>query len=153
MRFMLLVKANRDSEAGVMPSAELLTAMGKFNEELVKAGVLLAGEGLHPSSKGARVRFSGSKRTVIDGPFAETKELVAGFWLIQAKSKDEAIEWVKRVPNPHEGDSEIEIRQVFDAEDFGELADQVPEVFEAERKFREREDAQAAERQRAAAKR
>src|SRR5687768_2124418 len=153
MRFMLLVKANRDSEAGVMPSAELLTAMGKFNEELVKAGVLLAGEGLHPSSKGARVKFSGSKRTVIDGPFAETKELIAGFWLIQVKSKEEAIEWVKRVPNPHEGDSEIEIRQVFDAEDFGELVDQVPEVFEAGRKFREREDAQVAERQRAATKR
>jgi len=153
MRFMLLVKANKDSEAGVMPSADLLTAMGKFNEELVKAGVLLAGEGLHPSSKGARVKFSGSKRTVIDGPFAETKELVAGFWLIQVKSKEEAIEWVKRIPNPHEGESEIEIRQVFDAEDFGELVDQVPEVFEAERKFREREEAQAARRRQAATKR
>src|SRR5687767_9354831 len=109
MRFMLMVKATKDSEAGVMPSAELLSEMGKFNDELVKAGVLLAGEGLHPSSKGARVRFSGSKRTVIDGPFAETKELVAGFWLIQVKSLQEAIEWVKRVPNPMPGEeSEIE---------------------------------------------
>jgi hypothetical protein len=138
MRFMLLVKASRDSEAGVMPSAELLVEMGRFNEQLIKAGVLLAGEGLHPSSKGARVRFKGQNRTVIDGPFAETKELVAGFWLIQVKSKEEAIEWVKRVPNPTGDEGEIEIRQVFDAEDFGpELAAQVPEVFEAERKFRE----------------
>jgi hypothetical protein len=135
---MLLVKASRDSEAGVMPSAELLVEMGRFNEQLIKAGVLLAGEGLHPSSKGARVRFKGPNRTVIDGPFAETKELVAGFWLIQVKSKEEAIEWVKRVPNPTGDEGEIEIRQVFDAEDFGpELAAQVPEVFEAERKFRE----------------
>ena len=138
MRFMLLVKASRDSEAGVMPSAELLIEMGKFNEQLIKAGVLLAGEGLHPSSKGARVRFEGASRTVIDGPFAETKELVAGFWLIQVRSKEEAIEWVKRVPNPTGEEGEIEIRQVFEAEDFGpELAAEVPEVFEAERKFRE----------------
>ena len=120
MRFMVMVKANRDSEAGVMPSEKLLTDMGKFNEELVKAGVMLAGEGLQPSSKGARIRFSGSKRTVIDGPFTETKELIAGFWLIQVKSKEEAIEWFKRCPNPMEGESEIEIRQVFEAEDFGE---------------------------------
>ena len=153
MRFMLMVKANKDTEAGVMPSPELLSEMGKFNEELTRAGVLLAGEGLHPSSKGARVKFSGKQRTVIDGPFAETKELVAGFWLIQAKSLDEAIEWVKRVPNPTGEESEIEIRQVFMPEDFGELQDQVPEVFEAERKFREREEAQAAERNAASTKR
>src|SRR5688500_12402081 len=114
MRFMVMVKATEESEAGVMPSEELLTAMGKYNEELVKAGVMLAGEGLHPSSKGARVRFSGKERTVVDGPFAETKELVAGFWLIQVKSKEEAIEWVKRCPNPMNEDSEIEIRQVFE---------------------------------------
>ena len=120
MRFMLLVKADENSEAGVMPSEELLTEMGKFNEELVKAGVMLAGEGLHPSSKGVRVRFQGSDRSVIDGPFTEAKELVAGYWLIEVKSLDEAIEWVKRVPNPTEGESEIEIRQVFEADDFGE---------------------------------
>ena len=138
MRFMILVKASKDSEAGVLPSAELLTAMGKFNEELIKAGVMLAGEGLHPSSRGARVRFSGSKRTVVDGPFAETKELVAGFWIWQVKSKEEAIEWVKRAPNPMPGtDSEIEIRQIFEAEDFGDLAQQVPEVFEKEQQFRD----------------
>ncbi|HEU4829953.1 MAG TPA: YciI family protein [Gemmatimonadales bacterium] len=138
MRFMLLVKAGKDSEAGVMPSAELLTEMGKFNEQLIKAGVLLAGEGLHPSSKAARVRFKGNTRTVIDGPFAETKELVAGFWLIQVKSKEEAIEWVKRVPNPTGDEGEIEIRQVFEPDDFGpELAAEAPEVFERERKFRE----------------
>ena len=119
MRFMVMVKANRETEQGIMPSTELLTAMGKYNEELVKAGIMLAGEGLHPSSKGARVKFSGTKRTVIDGPFAETKELIAGFWLWQVKSKEEAIEWVKRCPNPLPGDSEIEIRQVFEAEDFG----------------------------------
>ncbi|MBV9355029.1 MAG: YciI family protein [Chloroflexi bacterium] len=119
MRFMVMVKATRESEAGMMPSQELLSAMGKYNEELVKAGILLAAEGLQPSSKGARVRFSGSRRTVIDGPFAETKELVAGFWLIQVKSMDEAIEWVKRCPNPMEVESDIEIRQVFEAEDFG----------------------------------
>ena len=137
MRFMLLVKANRDTEAGVMPSAEMLAEMGRFNEQLIKAGVLLAGEGLQPSSKGARVRFKGNTRTVVDGPFAETKELVAGFWLIQVKSKEEAIEWVKRVPNPTGEEGEIEIRQVFEEADFGpELAAQVPEVFEQERRFR-----------------
>ena len=144
MRFMVIVKADDRSEAGVMPDERLLAEMGKFNEELVKAGVLLAGEGLHPSSKGARVRISGNQRTVIDGPFAETKELVAGFWLIQVKSRDEALEWFKRVPNPHFGqDTEIELRQVFSAEDFGALQDEVPEVFEAERKFREGEEARA----------
>ena len=120
MRFMVMVKATKESEAGVPPSTEILTAMGKFNEELVKAGVMLAGEGLHPTSKGVRVRFSGDKRTVIDGPFTETKELVAGFWLLQVRSKDEVIEWVKRCPNPSEGESEIEIRQVFEADDFGD---------------------------------
>src|SRR5512132_1060906 len=119
MRFMILVKASKDSEAGVLPSAELLTAMGKYNEELIKAGIMLAGEGLQSSAKGARVRFSGSKRTVIDGPFAETKELIAGFWIWQVKSKEEAIEWVKRCPNPHPGgESEIEIRQLFEMSDF-----------------------------------
>ena len=139
MRFMVLVKATKDSEAGKLPSAELLADMGKFNEELVKAGVMLAGEGLHPSSKGARVRFSGSKRAVVDGPFSETKELVAGFWILQVKSKEEAIEWIKRCPNPHPGqDSEVEIRQIFEAEDFGELQAQVPEVFEQERKLRDK---------------
>ena len=120
MRFMVIVKATQDSEAGVLPSEELLTAMGKYNEELAKAGILLAGEGLQPSSKGARVRFSGPKRTVVDGPFAETKELIAGFWMWKVKSKEEAIEWVRRCPNPMPGDSEIEIRQIFEAEDFGE---------------------------------
>ncbi|MGQ0562709.1 MAG: YciI family protein [Gemmatimonadota bacterium] len=127
MRFMAIVKADPRSEAGVMPSEQELAEMGKFNEELVKAGVMLAGEGLHPSSKGARVRFSGDKRTVIDGPFAETKELIAGFWLLQVKSKEEAIEWIKRAPNPHPGtESEIEIRQVFELEDFdqGEAIEQ-----------------------------
>jgi hypothetical protein len=119
MRFMVMVKATRNSEAGKLPSRELLEAMGKFNEELAKAGIMLSGDGLQPSSKGARVRFSGSKRTVVDGPFTETKELVAGFWMWQAKSKEEAIEWVKRCPNPMPGeDSEIEIRQVYEAEDF-----------------------------------
>src|SRR3954468_8623208 len=117
---MILIKADKNSEAGVLPDERLLTEMGKFNEELVKAGIMLAGEGLHPSSKGARVRFSGKSRTVTDGPFAETKELVAGFWLWQCKSKQEAIEWVKRCPNPHEEDCEIEIRQLFSPEDFGE---------------------------------
>jgi len=120
MRFMVLVKASKETEAGALPSQELLTAMGKFNEDLVKAGVMLAGEGLHPSSKGARVRFAGNKRTVTDGPFAETKELIAGFWLWQVKSKAEAIEWVKRCPNPTGAEAEIEIRQVFEAEDFGD---------------------------------
>jgi hypothetical protein len=120
MRFMVMVKADKNSEAGALPDEKLLAEMGKFNDELVKAGVLLAAEGLHPSSKGAKVRFSGTKRTVIDGPFSETKELVAGFWLFQVKSKEEAIEWVKRAPNPFPGtESEIEIRQVFEAEDFG----------------------------------
>jgi hypothetical protein len=132
---MVMVKATKESEAGVLPSQELLTEMGKYNEELVKAGVMLAGEGLQPSSKGARVRFSGDKRTVIDGPFSETKELVAGFWLIQAKSKEEAIEWVKRCPNPMPGtESEIEIRQVFEAEDFG--AEFTPELREQEERLR-----------------
>ena len=148
MRFMVLVKATADSEAGILPDEKLLTEMGKFNEELVKAGVMLAGEGLHPSSKGARVRFSGSKRTVIDGPFTETKELVAGFWLLEVKSKEEAIEWFKRIPNPNFGkDAEVELRQVFSAEDFGALQDEAPEVFEAERKFREKGDAARQERQ------
>lgn len=122
MRFMIIVKASADSEAGKMPSTELLTAMGKFNEELVNAGVLLAGEGLHPSSKGARIRYDGASRSVIDGPFADTRELIAGFWLIQVKSKEEAIEWMKRCPNPFDGPSEIEIRQVFEMSDFGEAA-------------------------------
>ena len=134
MRFMVMVKTDRNTEAGVMPSQELLTAMGKYNEELVNAGVLLAGEGLHPSSKGARVRFSGSNRTVIDGPFAETKELVAGFWIFQVKSLQEAIEWVKRCPNPLEGESEIEIRQIFEAEDFG--AEFTPELREQDERIR-----------------
>jgi hypothetical protein len=137
MRFMAIVKASKDSEAGVLPSEEMLTEMMKFNEELVKAGVLLAGEGLQPSSKGARVLFSGSKRTVIDGPFTETKELVAGFWLLQVKSKAEAIEWIKRCPNPMPGpDSEIEIRQVFEADDFGEAL--TPELRATEEKLRQR---------------
>ncbi len=135
MKFMIIVKASPESEAGKMPSQELLAAMGKYNEELVKAGVMLAGEGLHPSSTGVRVQFSGSKRTVVDGPFSETKELIAGFWLIQVKSKEEAIEWVKRCPNPMESDSEIEIRKVFEAEDFGEAF--TPELREQEDKLRE----------------
>lgn len=135
MRFMIIVKATKDSEAGIMPSERLLADMGTFNEELAKAGVLLAGEGLHPTSKGTRVKFSGSKRTVVDGPFAETKELIAGFWLWKVKSKEEAIEWVKRCPNPHNGDSEIEIRQVFETEDFG--AEFTPELREQEERVRE----------------
>jgi hypothetical protein len=135
MRFMVIVKADKNSEAGVMPSEELLTEMGKYNEELVKAGVMAAGEGLHPSSKGARVRFSGAERTVIDGPFAETKELVAGFWIFNVKSKEEAIEWVKKAPNPMPGtESEIEIRQIFEAEDFG--AEFTPELREQEERLR-----------------
>ena len=136
MRFMIIVKATKDSEAGVMPSEHLLTEMGKFNEELVKAGVMLAGEGLQPSSKGARVKFSGNKRTLIDGPFAETKELIAGFWLWQCKSKEEAIEWVKRCPNPAADGKggEIEIRQVFEAEDFG--PEVTPELREQEERVR-----------------
>ena len=134
MRFMIIVKATKESEAGVMPSEQLLADMGKFNEELAKAGVLLAGEGLQPSSKGARVKFSGKKRTVVDGPFAETKELIAGFWLLEVRSKEEAIEWIKRAPNPSEGESEIEIRQVFEAEDFG--AEFTPELREQEERIR-----------------
>ena len=120
MRFIVIVKASKDSEAGKMPSEELLGAMAKFNEEMVKAGILLDAAGLQPSSKGARLRFSGNRRTVIDGPFAETKELIAGYWIIQAKSMTEAIEWMKRCPNPHEEDGEIEIRQLFEPEDFGD---------------------------------
>jgi hypothetical protein len=134
MRFMVIVKATPESEAGIMPSEELLTEMGKYNEELAKAGIMLAGEGLHPSSKGARIRFSGKERTVIDGPFSETKELIAGFWLIEVKSKEEAIEWVKRCPNPFDGESEIEIRQVFEADDFG--AEFTPELREQEARIR-----------------
>jgi hypothetical protein len=120
VRFMVMVKATEESEAGTLPGTELLEAMSRYNEELVKAGVLLAGEGLQPSSKGVRVRFSGDKRSVIDGPFAETKELVAGFWIFEVKSLEEAIEWVKRCPNPMNSESDIEIRQIFEAEDFGE---------------------------------
>jgi hypothetical protein len=135
MRFVAMVKATQASENGVMPSEQELAEMGKFNEELAKAGVMLAGEGLHPSSRGARVKFSGKKRTVVDGPFAETKELVAGFWILQCKSKEEAIEWIKRCPNPFpEGESEIEIRQVFEAEDFG--AEFTPELREQENRIR-----------------
>jgi hypothetical protein len=134
LRFLVMVKATADSEAGVLPDEKLLTEMGRYNEELVKAGVLLAGEGLHPTSQGARVRFSGDQRTVIDGPFTETKELIAGFWLLQVKSREEAIEWVKRCPNPHAEETEIEIRQVFEAEDFG---DSLPTgVREAEERLR-----------------
>jgi hypothetical protein len=131
---MILVKADKDSEAGVLPSEKLLTEMGKFNEELVNAGIMLAGEGLQPSSKGARVRFSGDQRTVVDGPFAEAKELVAGFWIWKVGSKEEAIEWVKRCPNPMEGESEIEIRQIFESEDFGEAF--TPELREQEERLR-----------------
>src|SRR3954470_4387810 len=135
MRFMAIVKASKDSEAGVLPGKEILAEMGRFNEELAKAGVLLAGEGLQSSSKGARVRFSGTKRTVIDGPFTETKELIAGFWILQVKSKQEAIEWIKRSPNPFPGaESEIEIRQIFEAEDFG--AEFTPELREQEERLR-----------------
>jgi hypothetical protein len=141
MRVMVLVKADKNSEAGVLPDEKLLSDMGKFNEELAKAGIMLAGEGLHPSSKGARVRFSGNKRTVIDGPFSETKELIAGFWLWQVKSLDEAIEWVKRCPNPTGSESEIEIRQVFELEDFGAAA--TPEIRAQEDRVR----AQVAARQ------
>ena len=135
MRFMAIVKADENSEAGIMPSEKLLAEMTAYNEQLVKAGVMLAGEGLHPSSRGARVRFSGSKRTVIDGPFAETKELIAGFWILQVKSREEAIEWIKRCPNPMEGESEIEIRQVFEADDFG--AELTPELREREQRIAE----------------
>ena len=135
MRFMVIVKANKDTEAGVLPSEEMLDAMTRYNEELVKAGVMIAGEGLQPSSKGARVKFSGSNRTVIDGPFAEAKELIAGFWLFEVKSLDEAIEWVKRCPNPTGEESEIEIRQVFESTDFGEAY--TPEIREREQRLAE----------------
>ena len=134
MRFMVMVRATKDSESGILPDEKLLSAMGKFNEELVKADVMLAGEGLQPSSKGARVRFSGSKRSVIDGPFSETKELIAGFWLWECASLDEAIEWAKRCPNPMPGDSDLEIRQVFEADDFG--AEFTPELREREARLR-----------------
>jgi hypothetical protein len=134
MRFMILLKADKNTEAGALPDEKLLAEMGKFNEELVKAGVMLAGEGLHPSSKGARVKFSGDKRTVIDGPFTEAKELIAGFWLWQVKSKEEAIEWVKRCPNPLGAETEVEIRQVFEAEDFGDAF--TPELREQEERLR-----------------
>jgi len=146
MRVMVIVKATRESEAGEMPSQELLAAMGSFNEELVKAGIMLAGEGLHPTSKAKRVRFTGSKRTVVDGPFTETKELVAGFWLWQVKSMEEAVEWVKRCPNPMPSESEIEIRPVFEADDFG--AEFTPELREQEERQRARAEqlAQAARR-------
>ena len=144
MRFMVMVRATRDSEAGVMPDEKLLAEMGKFNDELVKAGIMLAGEGLQPSSKGARVRFSGSKRSVIDGPFAETKELIAGFWIWRVKSKEEAIEWAKRCPNPFHGESELEIRQVFEAEDFG--AEFTPELREQEARRRREIEARAKKR-------
>jgi len=136
MRFMILIKADKKSESGALPSQQLLTDMGNFNEELVKAGVMLAGEGLQPSSKCARVRFSGTKRTVVDGPFPETKELICGFWIWKVKSKEEAIEWVKRCPNPLEGDAEIEIRQVFETEDFG--AELTPELRAQEERQRAR---------------
>ena len=136
MRFMILLKADKNTEAGVLPDEKLLTEMTRYNEELVKAGVMLAGEGLQPSSKGARVKFSGTKRTVVDGPFAETKELIAGFWMFQARSREEAIEWVKRCPNPLEGEAEIEIRQVFEAADFGEAF--TPELREAEARLGEK---------------
>lgn len=134
MRFMVIVKATKDSEAGVMPSAELLDAMMKYNEELVKAGIMLAGDGLQPSSKGVRVQFSGPKRTVVDGPFAETKELVAGYWIWEVASLEEAIEWVKRCPNPMPGDSEIEIRPLYQMEDFGEIV--TPEIQELDKRLR-----------------
>lgn len=134
MRFMIIIRADKNTEAGVMPDQKLLTDMGNFNEELVKAGIMLAGEGLQPSSKGARIQFSGDKRTVIDGPFPETKELIAGFWIWQVKSKEEAIEWVKRCPNPTGANSEIEIRQIFEAEDFG--TEFTPELQEQEERLR-----------------
>lgn len=145
MKFMLLVKSDANTEAGVLPDEKLLTEMGKFNDELIKSGAMLAGEGLHPTSKGARVKFSGTKRTVLRGPFSGAKDLIAGFWLINAPSMDDAIELVKRVPNPTGAESEIEIRQVFEEEDFGDLVDKVPEVFAAERKFRS--DAEARRQQ------
>ena len=141
MRVMVLVKATKESEAGVMPTTEQFAEMGKYNEELVKAGVMLAGEGLHPSSRGARIEFKGNKKTVVDGPFAETKELIAGYWIIQAKSLEEAVEWAKRAPNPHWGeDTHIEVRQVFSAEDFGDSF--TPELIEQENRLREQTKAQ-----------
>ena len=140
-RFMMLVKASAKSEAGVMPTTEQFTEMGKYNEELVKAGVMLAGEGLHPSSKGKRVLFAGGRKTVVDGPFAETKELIAGFWIIQAKSLEEAVEWARRAPNPHWGeDTYIEVRQVFSTDDFGDAV--TPEIREQEKRLREQAKAQ-----------
>jgi hypothetical protein len=141
MKVMVLVKANRDTEAGIMPSQQLLTEMGKFNEELVKAGVMLAGEGLHPSSKGARVKFSGTKRTIVDGPFAETKELVAGFWIWQVRSMEEAKEWARRIPNPTGEEGEVEIRPVFEASDFGE--EFTPELRQQEERLRSKIEQQA----------
>lgn len=141
MRVMVIVKASKSSEAGVMPDQQLLAEMGQFNEELVNAGIMLAGEGLQPTSKGKRVHFSGPKRTVIDGPFAETKELIAGFWIWKVKSMEEALEWVKRCPNPHNEASDIEIRQIFEAEDFG--AEFTPELQEQERRVRERAEKNA----------
>jgi hypothetical protein len=134
MRFMVIVKADKNTEAGVLPDEKLLTAMGKFNEELVKAGIMLAGEGLHPSSRGARIRFSGARRTVVDGPFAETKELIAGYWIWKCKSLAEAVEWAKKCPNPTGAESELEIRQVFEAEEFG--AEFTPELREQEERIR-----------------
>ena len=139
MRVMVIVKATNTSEGGALPDEKMLTEMGKYNEELVKAGIMLAGDGLHPSAKGKRVRFSGSQRTVIDGPFAETKELIAGYWLWQVKSMDEAVEWLKRCPNPHNEDSEVEIRPVFEAEDFG--AEYTPELREQDRRLGEQMEA------------
>jgi hypothetical protein len=135
MRVMVIVKASKESEAGAMPDQKILTEMGAFNEELVKAGIMLAGEGLHSSAKGKRVRFSGPKRTVVDGPFAETKELIAGFWIWKVRSMDEAVEWAKRCPNPHAGESELEIRQIFETEDFGDAL--TPEQREQENRLRE----------------
>ena len=139
MRVMVIVKASKESEAGVMPDEKMLTEMGKYNEELVKAGIMLAGEGLHPSSRGKRIRFSGTNRTVVDGPFAETKELMAGYWLWQVKSMDEAVEWLKKCPNPHNEESEVEIRPVFEAEDFG--AEYTPELREQEQRLRDQIEA------------
>ena len=139
MRVMVIVKASKESEAGALPDERLLTEMGNYNEELVKAGIMLAGEGLHPSSKGKRVRFSGKQRTVIDGPFAETKELIAGSWMWQVKSMDEAVEWLKRCPNPHNEESEVEIRPVFEADDFG--AEFMPELREQEQRLRDEMEA------------
>ena len=139
MRVMVIVKASKESEAGVMPDEKMLAEMGKYNEELVKAGIMLAGEGLHPSSRGKRVRFSGTNRTVVDGPFAETKELMAGYWLWQVKSMDEAVEWLKKCPNPHNEESEVEIRPVFEAEDFG--AEFTPELRERDQRLRDQIEA------------